>query len=424
MNIKSDNRIILRDIDKFFLVWFLISFFHSILGFLFYVSLIIYFIFGAEGGLKSLIFATTRGVLSSAVAAIPAFQIVKLAIMLASAVWILFQTNMTKHSPKEYEEVCLGLLIFGCSILLSSLFVCSYPTTSLFKALSFALCFLATIKAVGVTAKQVNWNDFLLVLYGMLFLISLFLIPFSRFRITNEDFQGVFNHVNIFGIISALFVAIILQSKFLDKYLWMRLTALILTIVMEYLSASRTGMFSIIAILITYLLFSKKIDDRVKWGIFGLSILFVIIFILIPSIGQQMFEFIYKGQDGIWDSRSEILENSIKRWQTSPILGTGFMVPYVKNYFSLTLNMNMIIEPSNLLWMLLGDLGILGVVSFVFLFYIILKNGKKESLFLLVSAFMVCMGEMVFFSPNNMSILIYVLLALYLFEKEDLCSCN
>ena len=68
--------------------------------------------------------------------------------------------------------------------------------------------------------------------------------------------------------------------------------------------------------------------------------------------------------------------------------------------------------------MLLGDTGIVGASFFGILVFAIFKNGTWSRLHLLVGAFIVNMGEMVFFSSNNMSILIYFLIAVYLFEDN------
>ena len=45
-------------------------------------------------------------------------------------------------------------------------------------------------------------------------------------------------------------------------------------------------------------------------------------------------------------------------------------------------------------------------------------KGNFENIYLLIAALMINMGEMVFFSSNNYAILLYFLIALYLFDNE------
>lgn len=416
----NDKKIVLKEIDKFFIVWFFISWLHSVLGFSFYLSLIVYLVkCGVEGGIKSLVFATTRSILSVAVAAKPVLEIVKLAVLLGISIWILMQKVPKNEKGRKYQKISVGLLVFDCVVFFSAFIVCSYPITSLFKALSFSLCFLAVLKGIAITADKINWSNFLLFLYGLLFGISFILIPFSQFRIVNQNFQGVFNHVNLFGIMGAFFVAVLLKAPYLDSHKGYRIFFVIATLVMIYLSASRTGMFSSVAVILGYILFNKEKDSKFKDMMIIFIIFALVAIMFVPALQEGISKFIYKGNDEFGASRSESMANAMERFKSSPLLGTGFMVPYKTGAVSWALDFNTIVEPCNLLWMLLADVGIVGFIMFIMLLFVILKEGAKEELFLLLAPLMICMGEMVFFSPNNLSILLYVLMAVYLFEGKE-----
>ena len=48
-----------------------------------------------------------------------------------------------------------------------------------------------------------------------------------------------------------------------------------------------------------------------------------------------------------------------------------------------------------------------------------LFNGKMSRVYLIAAVFLICMGEMVFFSVNNMAIIIYLILAIYVFDEQS-----
>ena len=96
------------------------------------------------------------------------------------------------------------------------------------------------------------------------------------------------------------------------------------------------------------------------------------------------------------------------------------MVPFKEGVMSFKLDFDLQVEPGNLLWALLGDTGLAGTVLFAVAVIIIFALGEKRNLHLLAAAFLVNMGEMVFFSSNNMAILVWFLIALYISApKED-----
>lgn len=407
-------------IDYLFLVLFFLSFFHSSLGLLFNFALIYYWKFGTEGCLKSLIFLTTRGILNPSIAAPSSFQPFRWIIVLGASFLILRYSKIKNLRLKNtYSKIVLCIIAFSSVVSLFSLVVSSYPITAIFKTISFLVVFSAVMKGVAVTGEHVNWNDFFVSLYGILYIISMIIIPFKQFRVVNNDFQGLFNHVNIFGIISVLFLAALLNSSFYKKYKILNIIMICAIFYMEYLSASRTGMISCIIVCLLYILSKKHALVKVT----GVVMLLCIFAFFLPqnvetNIKESVNKFIYKNNaTSIISSREETLKLYYSKFEEEPICGTGFMVPYDPAVRDYTLNFNLLVEPGNLLWTLLGDTGIIGTSLFTLLFVVMLFSGKISKIYLISAAFLICMGEMVFFSVNNMAIIIYLILAVYVFSE-------
>lgn len=417
---------VFRQIDILFIVLFYISFLHSALGAIFYVSLLLYWRYGVEGYIKSLILVTARGILSVAVAAVPGLSMFRWVIILGASLLTLLSAIPENEDVAKYSKVALATILFSVVVAFSSLMNSSYPITSIFKVISFSLPFLAIIKGVSSTKNFCKWNDYFTLFFGSLFAISVLLIPFSRFRITNSSFQGVFNQVNMFGIVAALFITAVLESDYFRKRTKIRTLAIILTFVMLFLSASRTGMFTAIAVVLVYFLFGEKASSNKLLFYVILIILSGLLFVSIQSeisssIQQTIIDFVYKGNSSdILASRQGQLALYQKKYEANKLLGTGFMVPYVQGEVNYHLNFNLIVEPGNIIWTLLGDNGIIGTIAFAILVLTIFAQGRMSRLYILVGALMINMGEMVFFSSNNMSILIYFLIAIYMIgEKEQ-----
>lgn len=331
-------------VDFFFLILFFLSFFHSSLGFLFNVVLIYYWKFGTEGCLKSLIFLTTRGLLNPAIAAPASFQVFRWAIVLGASFLILIYSDIKNGRLKnKYNKILLCAILFSAVVSMFNLVISSYPITAVFKVISFLIAFSAVLKGVAVTNEYVNWTDFLVSFYGILYIINIIIIPFKQFRIVNEDFQGIFNHVNIFGIISVLFLAMLLNSEFYKGHKIFRIFMICAVFFMEYLSASRTGMISCIIVCTIYVL-----NKRMAWiKVAGVIVLLFIGYFFLPqnvvlSIDQGINEFVYKNNaTSILDSREETLELYYSKFNEEPLFGTGFMVPYDPEIRDYTLNFDL-----------------------------------------------------------------------------------
>ncbi len=411
--------------DFVFIVLFFISCFHSVLGLLFHIALLYYCTKGTEKCVKALLLVTARGLLSSAVAVSPALPIIKWAVILGASILIMWKSKLQQKFKEKLNNITVVVVIFALTCILESFAISSYPITAIFKVISFVLPFIAILIGVQSTIQTCRWSDYFTFLLLPLFAISLLLIPFNQFRLINSHFQGVFNHVNMLGIMSPIFIAGILHSDFFEKKKIVRSVIIVVVLVMTYLSASRTGMFSSMAVVLVYYLlgnhtFSKKI--LIFCIVFSAALAFYMIAqgSTLQALEDMIADFIWKGHtDSILHSRETLMELLREKYNNNPVFGSGFMVPYHAGVVDWGISLDLMVEPGNMIWALLGDTGIVGTSIFAILIAIILFQGKRSNLFVFMAAILINFGEMVFFSSNNMSVFIYFLIALYNFTPDD-----
>ena len=421
---KNEFQLIFSQMDIVFMVLFVISCLHSVFGLLFHLALLYYCTKGTEKCVKALLLVTARGLLSTAVAVSPALPIVKWAVILGASAWILFKPVLKEESKAKINNIVIITVVFALTTALASVGISSYPITAIFKVISFTLPFLAIMVGVQSTIQTYKWSDYFALMLLPLFAVSLVLIPFKQFRLINSDFQGVFNHVNMLGIMSPIFIAGILHSEFFRKRRFLRFIIITAVLVMVYLSSSRTGMFSSVTVILVYYLFGNQPIPK-KIGILCVTLSFVFVFYMVAqgstlqAVEDLVADFIWKGHNtSIFYSREGLIELAKEKFNQNPWFGSGFMVPYQSGIVDWGLSFDLMVEPGNMLWALLGDTGAFGTSIFAILFLVILFQGKRSNLFILIAAFMINFGEMVFFSSNNMSIFIYFLIALYNFTPD------
>lgn len=421
---KIEKQIIYNQIDLVFLGLFFISFFHSILCSLFYILLLYYYRFGIKGCIKVLILATTRGALNPALARVAAGANLKLAIILLTSVVIIAYAKPRAKELRKLNLVIGAILVYCLFAAVSSFIFSSYPTTAFFKIVSFAVPFIAILKGIACTYESYDWLEYFCGIFFTLFVISFLLIPFDSFRIVNDDFQGVFNHVNVFGILAALFIVAVLGSNFFSRKRKLRFVVILAVLYMIYLSASRTGLAVAVLVLITnFIMNKKKVGNKIVF-LFCMFCAFILILIIVPdnileSIQQNITEFIWKNNsEDIWDSREQLIEIAKQKYEAHPLFGSGFMIPYIPQECNLGLYLGLQVEPGNIFWSVLGDTGIIGGILFVFVILTISLQGKLSDMYMLIGVIGINMGEMVFFSSNNISIILYFLIALYIFQRK------
>lgn len=410
---------ILKPLDKFIIIAFFCSFVNSFAATAFCILLLIYIQYGVEGEVKILLWITFRGVLSSAVADGIGDSRIKLLILILISLVIVITPNSDEQSWKV-TSIMGSAFLFGVVVSICSLGVSSYPITACFKIISFLLPFCAIIKGISISRLYCKWADYLCTIMTLLMVISFCMIPFGRFRIVNNDVQGMFNHVNTLGVMCAIYISFLLKSDiFKNKY---KVIMIVGTLILAYFSASRTGLLSCILILMLYY---TIYNSKMALLVIPLLVLYFLSTINSPYVSGDFFtnsihEFMWKNStDSILDSRMEIVEDAMQRFDNHKITGTGFMVPYIEGIKDSSLKYDLVVEPGNLVSMLLGDTGVIGIILFLLLILSVFRYGRIDRLYLFLGAFITNMGEMAFFSSNNYSILFYCLLAIYIFDDVE-----
>ncbi|WP_435303553.1 hypothetical protein, partial [Thomasclavelia cocleata] len=354
------------------------------------------------GAIKSLIIITFRGILSTAVAVYAgSYDTMKLFVIFILSLYILYKSFDVNKKVNRITVIVFSIFIFCIYIIIASFISGSYPVTSFFKIVSFFITFVAVIEGIYITKEKIDWLEYLCKWLTILMITSFFLLPFDSFKTINNNFQGVFNHVNVLGVIGALYISLLLvkNESIVVKNKLAKKVLIIMTLIMQYYTLSRTGL-----IISCICLFVNFITNTSIKKIIYISVIFLSCFIVYTTndtintqINNELISFIYKGnQSNILASRRDIQKDSQLKYENNELLGSGFMLPFEKNVRDYSLNLGKNYEPSNLIWMLIGDTGQIGVLLFLVFTFLLIINGQIKYIILVISSFGICMGEMVF----------------------------
>lgn len=418
-------------ISREFLEWIIISlllvisFVHSI-GLLLFLILILSLLLQREvGAIKILNLIILRTIINPGVAVgISQFQILKWIILFSCAIYlILSYFKMNKVQKNKLNNIIILVAIFAIYNIIVSFIFSSLPIVATFKVFSYSIIFLGILIGVIYTEQKITWINWMITLLSLIIIPSIvfIVIPVGYF-INGHAFQGITDQPNMFGIVAALFLALLFTNKQIgkntisNKFYFFAL--FFVSFYMIILSESRTGFISSFVLIFMYLLFSK-----IKW-IFKYLFVYIttIILILVPIFRNHLFsffsDFLYKGGQDILFSRAGQVEGLLYNFLSNPWFGRGFQVP-VLPYKSFEFGFNYFVEPGNLVLAVLSNSGIIGFILFIFYMgYILLKGIKQFGNvgFLFISVIFICMGEMVFFSSNSIGIWCYMFFALYIAE--------
>ncbi|WP_288147060.1 O-antigen ligase family protein [Thomasclavelia cocleata] len=418
------DRKITINLNKFVIILFILSLFHPLFGLIFYIgSLKLVQKEKMIGAIKYMLIVTMRGILSIKTGvSLGNLDTIKLVFIIVLSLYILKYT-FYNIKLQSFKSIFFCVIFFCVYVSIVSFISGSYPIVSTFKVWSFGLNFVAMLYGVYYTRERIHWINYMFHVLTPFFVISFLVIPFESFRIINNNFQGVFNHVNMMGIMGAIYISVLLNIEENKRIMYNILIAI--TLYMQYLTASRTGLFvSIFIISIHYF-----INLNIKKMVFFLitMTLLAAVYYINPTIknliGNEIRSYIYKGNENdILASRREVGEKSQKKFESNELIGSGFMVPFDKNIKDYNLNMSIIYEPGNLFWELLGGVGIIGLFLFFLFILVIILNGYINYISLILTAIGICLGEMVIFSINNMAILLYMLIGIYLIKEKKVSS--
>ena len=401
---------------------FIVSLFNAITLMIWTVYILIYNIkkYSIEGCLYTLLLIQIRSILNPGLA-IPytgSSGILKWLVVFLCTFIILYYNRGVFKKKKIF--ILNGIFsIFIIFVTISSFINSSYPVTALFKIIAYYVPFISII--IGIYNMQNNNFSYTINKYLSVFVFfSLILLvsPIGYLR-NGIYFQGFANHPNLFAIIIPLFLANYLYLNY-DKFNLVIIIKIIVSFFILTRTQSRTGMISFCVIFILYLynLRMKLNKKTLLLSLLILSSLTIYVFYS-DSINKNIVDYLYKGHDSVTESREDQQENNLIRFYTHSLCGTGFNVPYDENIKDYSLSFDLVVENGNIVISLLGDTGIIGLILFIFSYgYIFIKG---EGVLLFIAPLLVCMGEMTFFSTNNLGILLYFFYGIYFKGRDKIC---
>lgn len=354
------------------------------------------------------------------------FQLVKWIVLFAAAL-ILVLNLLFRERTGDKGSVYLGWLgalgVYMIYLLASSLLFSSLPLISVFKIISFSTGIFVVFVGMQLTADRVDWLQWVTLFLGAVVIGSAFFLQ-SRigYLKTEISFQGLMSHPNQFGLIAALFTAILLYRMMegTGRLKWITLPFIAISAYELVRSNSRT---SVLTVLLAFIILSAFYRNKKALSIY--------IFIVPPlvmllgllsydSISEVVRDFIYKGSSSsILESRQALIDKLVREILQNPLFGNGFgtpVLPYKSYMFALSYPN----EQGNMALAILAESGIIGMALFVpWMKKLLFPGGFKASgrLALPVCALFVCMGEMVFFSANGLGVLVWVVIGLYCTER-------
>lgn len=403
------------------IICFLIfSFLNSITLLIWLLSLFLFLKQKEIGAIKIINLITLRTIINSEIAVnIGVWQDFKwLLIFICSFILLNSYFKLRTFERKKINLVIFPIGIFISYSILTDLFYSSLPIISIFKVLSFGIPFVAIIIGVNYTFKEFNWLRWLFILIMGLVIIGIPSLFFNfGYARNGYSFQGLTNQPNMLGLILIISLALTLSLSFVQKNMnqLIFLSFIGSSIVMIIFTDSRTALISS-AILIVIYIVSKRIKNFLQISIVSFSFVLVFLFLINDNIKRFIVNFMLKNQSDILVSRENQITELLTNFYLNPLWGTGFAVPYLpQRYF--IFSSEYVVEPGNIFLAVLSYSGIIGFVLFsVFMINILLKNIEnfRYAIYLYLSPLLISMGEMVFFSTNNIGIWCYMLLAIYI----------
>ncbi|MGH1809255.1 O-antigen ligase family protein [Enterococcus entomosocium] len=404
---------------------FFFSFFNSVSLFISLILLFSLFFDKEIGAIKILNLITFRTVINPGLAVdLSNFEIIKWIAILSASCYLVFSFfKLDNLQRRELTPVLIFIFLFYFYTIISSFIFSSLPTVALFKISSYIIPFFAIIVGIYLTREKIDWMQWLFKVFFLVGFLSVFLIPLPIGYLRNSvGFQGILNHPNLFGIVMVLFFSLTI-TKYTNKRFQKKIYFYLLEfsiIILIFLSKSRTSFLSVIIILILFFILDSKKNMLYKYLIFLLLLLIFLTYIIMdPTPLESLQSFLYKGQENgnIFFSREQQAAGIIGNFMKNPFFGTGFGVP-VTNFRSFAFSFDAVVEPGNLIFAVLSYGGIFGLIFFfMYMLKIIhfnLKNLRKQ-IYLPLAAILISMGEMVFFSTNNIGVWLYMLIAIYMF---------
>lgn len=382
--------------------------------------------------LKGLIWISIRTIIHPGIATVGngSTQLMKWAVIFILAFLLLTVSDYDDENRNKLNKEIALITLFGCYLLVHSAMFSGYPLTSIFKSISYVFIYIAVLVGVYRLNYWMNISSYLYYALRMLMILSILVFPFRAISFSSAAlYQGFTNQSNMFGLMAALYFANFYYQMAKNKCDNIDKLVAVLTVVLVILSRSRNGMLTIVIVTLLYFLISDySVPAKVCISVLTIAIIGTALF-TIPELQRAVLSFVYKTNNldrvfatnqSVFASREIQQIQFAEKFAKSKLFGAGFAVPFNHGAQDWTLYMHLLVEPGNIFMALLGDIGIVGLVLFSFGYFSIFNNRSgKNSLIMFVAPFSICIGEMVFFSTNNMAMLLYIMFGLVLFDYEE-----
>lgn len=377
------------------------------------------------GIIKILNIMTVRTIINPGIAVnISNFQNFKWIILLLGSFYLISRyTKLPKNIKRKTKKICISIIMFAFYNIMSSLFFSSLPIVAIFKISSYILVFLGVLVGVIYTYDKFDWVQWMYKVFFTIVIISLPMLfsPIGYLR-NGHAFQGITNQPNMFGIILVLFTGLILTKlQYRTRKNSIKLYGMLsIVFYLILLSKSRTSFIAFVILFVLYIYFAN-IKRLNKIIVFNFGAIFSVFYLLIDRNIINFFrDFLMKGQSSLLYSRLVQVEGLLSNFLANPWFGSGFAVPVLSTRV-FDFSQNHVVEPGNLLLAVLSYGGIIGFSFFlIYMVQIIWINKKnfRNQCYLPISTVLISMGEMVFFSSNNIGIWLYMFLAIYVVNNN------
>ncbi len=409
-----------------------------------WVALILWALTGAAAAVRAVLLGMFLSFLNPGLFPVPAWTADARWVLLAAAGccaggrWLL-QHDWRRLGAREYRLLS-GMLVFGATTLVLSLYASAFPLLSLFKLGGFILAF-ATIALGLLASEQFPWRDWLWTFALLLVLGGLPLIatPYGFLR-NGVAFQGLLSQPQAYGVLlgglMGYFTVLAATRATGSLLLW---SLVIAGWASAYLSRSRTALFALAGALglsfAAMLLARADVRRhlarhfshplRAAGAVYGVAGMLALLAPLTATLTGFALKDVDRdsGVQGVLESRSVVVARELENFENHPMTGIGFGVPSSPEDLAVTrdasipwLPVSAPVEKGNLATAVLEETGLLGALAFLYflftLFGPILRQGTQEAFALAAGAVLVNMGEMVFFSPGGLGIFVSFFLLL------------
>lgn len=353
--------------------------------------------------------------------------------------WALFgltflRVLFMRRQGGKVENVFIVIVVFIVYAAIGTLLKSQLLALSLFKLVSFSVVFIVVYLGVK-QSKAFIYESTLFTTWVVILALSVLIIPFPNLNyiVGGRSLQGILNHPQLLGVFLA-----ILGGYF--TYSWKKIninehlvqTLLLMNVVCLYLSRCRTGTFSFIAcIVLCFFIGLRNRGIRTKFTLKQLAFAIIILVALVayaPLIAKEAMSFVYKDvnqvevsrtTDALVESRALLYLASMENIVRNPWIGIGFGSPtiisdlFIKYLPGTRVPISASMEKGFFVTAILEEMGGVGLVLTIFLFYVLIKpvfKYKYEYIPLTLTAIVVNLGEVTFFSANGDGVFLWICL--------------